>query len=66
MSTASELADRVAERDQVVLAQGPAGLDHVGDGVGDAQLHRDLDRAVQPDHVGADAVPGQVSRTRRG
>ena len=53
-------ADHVAEGDQAVLAQRSPGVDDVGDGVGEAELHRDLHRPVQPDHLRGDAVRGQV------
>ena len=54
------LGDRVAERDEVVLAQRAPGGDDVGDRVGQAELHRDLHGAVELDDVGADAAAGEV------
>ena len=44
------LQDRLAEDLQPGLAQGAAGLDDVGDHVGDAELDAGLDGAVEPDH----------------
>ena len=54
------VAQGVAERDQVVLAQRAAGADDVGDGVGDAELDRDLHGAVEADDRGLDTACGQV------
>ncbi len=41
-------------------AQRRTGLDHVGDDVGHAEAHRGLHRAVEADHLGVDAVVGEV------
>ena len=60
------LRDRVAEGSQAVLAQGAPGGHHVGDGVGEAELHGDLHRAVELDDVGADPVAGQVRADQPG
>src|SRR5439155_17256130 len=54
------LQDRLADHLQAGLAQGGAGLDHVGDHVGDAEAHGVLHRAVEPDHVRGHVVVGQV------
>ena len=40
--------------------QGAARTHHVGDGVGDAQLYRDLDRTVQADHCRVNTAGRQV------
>ena len=48
--------DGLAERLQPGLAQRAAGLDDVGDHVGDAELDAGLDRAVEPGHGGVDAA----------
>ena len=55
-STASDSRMRLAERLQPGRAQGAAGLDDVGDHVGDAELDAGLDRAVEPGHGGVDAA----------
>ena len=52
--------DRLAEDLEALVAQRGAGLDDVGDDVGDPEGDRGLDGAVEPDHVTADAVLGQV------
>ena len=51
---------------QIVQTQSPARADDIGDGIGDAELHGDLHRAVQPDHRGVDAVACQILETRLG
>ena len=53
------LQDRVAERLEARLGQGAAGLDHVGDHVGDAELHAGLDGPVEPVHGGVDPALGE-------
>ena len=50
------LQDRIAEQLQTRLTQSGAGLDHVGDHIGDAEPDGGLDRAVQGDQPGDDAV----------
>ena len=54
------LGDRLADHHEAVLAQRAAGRHHVRDGVGQAQVHRDLHRAVELDDLGADPRAGQV------
>ena len=58
--------DRLAEDLQALVAQRGAGLDHVGDDVGDTQGDRGLDGAVEADHVAGDALFGQVRRDQSG
>ena len=50
------LQDRLAEDLQPGLTQRAAGLDDVGDRVGDAEPHARLDRAVEADHRRVDAA----------
>jgi hypothetical protein len=52
--------DRLAEGLEPCLAQRGAGLDDVGDHVGDPEPDRGLDRAVEVHHLGADAALGEV------
>ncbi len=52
--------DRVADDFQVSVAQGGAGLDDVRDDLGDAELDGGLDRAVEVDDGGVDAVLREV------
>ena len=55
--------DRLAEDLQPGRAQRGAGLDDVGDHVGDAELDAGLDGAVEADDGGVDAVVGAGSRS---
>src|SRR5699024_1388345 len=48
--------DRFAEGLEPGLAQRGAGLDHVGDDVGDPETDRGLHGAVEVDHLGGDAA----------
>ena len=41
-------------------AQGAPGADDVGDGVGDTELYRNLDRPVESDHGRVDSSGGEV------
>ena len=56
------LGDRLADHHEPVLAQRAARRHDVGDGVGQAEVHRDLHRAVQLDDLGADAGRGPGAR----
>ena len=54
------IAQRVAEGHQIVQAQRAPGTHHVGDGVGHAELHRNLHSTVEPDDRGFNASLRQV------
>ena len=54
------IAQRLPERHQVVQTERATGADHVGDGVGDPQLHRNLDGTVEPNDGSLNAACRQV------
>ena len=56
ISTASDSRITSPNTSSPACAQRAAGLDDVGDHVGDAELDAGLDRAVEPGHVGLDAA----------
>ena len=56
---------RFAEDLQAGVAQRGAGGHDVGDRVGDVKPHGGLDRAVEADDLGRDAMRGEVGRARR-